>query len=91
VPVRLGGLELLINERRKARLREIYLGNIQWSLLQHLHSMTSKDHFSAPTYGAFAEKLDAQGHHHDVQAVKKQVAGSIAQMLLKHLGEEDNP
>lgn len=63
LPLRADGLALLLAHRHKQRQREeakqLYLGNIQYSILGSLHAL-GKSELKMPSFGAFLAALDGE-------------------------------
>ena len=59
VPLRPAGLALLLKEQTKRNTLQIYAGNIQWSILQALHSM-AKSELKTPTYSDVWDMITAE-------------------------------
>lgn len=89
MPLRVGGLMILINERRKSSLRQAYLGNLQWSILQRIHKANFKGSFDMESYGDFCERLNEIGKPHErPEDVKAQAVSAVTAMLQRHKGAE---
>lgn len=56
--MRVSGIELLIVEQQKQRARDIYLGNVQWSMLTAVMALVRAP-CDVPSYGVVYEQTEA--------------------------------
>lgn len=63
IPLRVKPLVLLLahrdSRRQREEAKELYMGNIQYSILGSLHAMCKSD-LRVPSYGAFLAALDGK-------------------------------
>lgn len=86
-PLRAQALALLLYEREKREARDIYLGNLQWSLLHNVYALGGGKDWALPSYGAFCASLDNGQAIEPPSAedVRDEAAQGIACMLARHL------
>ncbi len=89
VPLRLDALALLLLEREKQEAKAVYLGNLQWSLLQNVYTMAGGKDWRLPSFGSFCLSLDGCAEEDEApEDVQKEAALGIVNMLNRYLPQK---
>lgn len=82
IPLRVGSLRLLMQERMEQKTLETYRGDLLWSILASLHAMC-KSKIKAPSYSEMVERLSGkpQQKKHGRYMTNEETIAAVENML----------